>query len=67
MSEALILTLLQYGLKYGIPAVEQIITTLKKPDSTLADVEAMFGAIKKYDEYEIPALIPPPASGLTGS
>lgn len=60
MSEALILTLLQYGLKYGIPAVEQIIATIKKPDYTLADVEAMFGAIKTYEQYDIPNLTPPP-------
>lgn len=48
--------LIQFALQYGIPAAEDIIAALKKPDATIADVEALFAKIKSYDQYNIPNL-----------
>ena len=59
MSPVLIQLLIQYGIQYGIPAAEEIIAVLKKPDATVADVEALFAKIKTYEQYNIPAVVPP--------
>jgi len=60
MSEALII--LSFAAKYGIPAAEEIIAVLKKPDATIADVEAAFAKVKTYDSYNIPNLPPTPTT-----
>lgn len=56
--------LIQAAIQYGIPAAEEIIAVLKKPDATIADVEALFAKVKTYDQYNIPNLptAPTPAA-----
>lgn len=56
MSAAAIEALIILLAKYGPPAVEAAIALLKKPDPTIADVEATFALIKPYDAYGI---VPP--------
>jgi len=58
---ALLPVLLQYGITYGLPAVMDIIAALKKPDATIADVEALFAKIKTYEQYNIPNIETPKA------
>ncbi len=59
MSPALISILLQYGIQYGIPAVMEIIALIKKPDATVADIEALFAKIQTYEQYNIPNVTAP--------
>ena len=56
MSPTLIALIIQYGLQYGVPAVTEIISTLRKPNATIDDVEALFAKLKTYAEYQIPNL-----------
>ncbi len=49
--------LVQAGLKYGPDIVLEITSLLKKSDATIADVEALFGKIKTYEQFEIPELV----------
>lgn len=59
MTPALIATLVQYAVQYGIPAVMDVIAIIKRPDATIADVEAMFSKVKTYDQYNIPNISKP--------
>lgn len=49
-----ILLIIQYAITYGIPAAQDLIAILKKPDATIADVEALFAKVKTYEQYNIP-------------
>lgn len=66
MSPALIQLLIQAGIQYGPGFVTDVIAVLKKPDPTLADVEALFANVKPYAAYGIPDVVPaPPAAPPT--
>jgi hypothetical protein len=49
-----VLLVIQYAVQYGIPAAQEIIAVLKKPDATLADVEVLFAKIQPYEALGIP-------------
>jgi len=63
MNPALIGVILQFAVQYGIPAAQEAIALLKKPDATLADVEALFAKVKTYEQYNIPNLQTPAPTG----
>lgn len=60
MTPATIVLIAQFAVQYGIPAAQELIALLKKPDATIADVEALFAKVKSYDSYNIPNLPVPP-------
>lgn len=60
MTSATIALIAQFAIQYGIPAAQELIALLKKPDADIADVEALFLKIKTYDSYNIPNLPVPP-------
>lgn len=54
--------LVTLGAKYGPIAVQAIIDLFKKTDPTIADVEAAFAQLKKYEDFGIPAVAPTAAA-----
>lgn len=62
MSATAVEALITLAVKYGPTAVEGIINLFKKQNSdgtfTLADVEAAFTSLKKYEGYGIPDKVP---------
>lgn len=58
MSPALAQLLIQAGLQYGPEFVQSIIALLKKPDPTIADIEALFADVKPYSFFNIPDVAP---------
>lgn len=54
----MLLTVLQYGIKYGPTAVEAIIALMKQQTVTVTDVENLFANLKTYESYGIPDTIP---------
>ena len=61
MSPATIALIIEFSIKYGIPAAQKIIALFEKQDATIADVQAAFAAAhKSYEEYEgtLPANVP---------
>lgn len=51
MNTTLVLLILELATKYGIPAVQKIISTWQKDTVTLEDVEALRERLKHPDEY----------------
>ena len=52
MNTALIVTIAQYAIKYGIPAAQELIKLFKKADPTVEDWEKVFDLSKKsYEDY----------------
>ena len=58
MSPAAIEALIILAAKYGPEFVMAIIALFKKPNPTIADVEAIFADVKPYDAYGIPVTVP---------
>jgi hypothetical protein len=54
MTPSLITLLVTAGLQYGPEFVTSIISILKNPNATVADVEAAFANLKPYSAYNIP-------------
>lgn len=67
MTPALIATLVQYAVQFGIPAVMDVIAILKNNNATIADVEIMFSKVKTYESYGIPTVVPTIISTTTST
>jgi len=59
MTPSLITLLVTAGLQYGPGFVTSIISILKNPNATVADVEAAFANLKPYSAYNIPTPVAP--------
>lgn len=51
MSEALLITIIGYAIKYGIPAATALIDVWNKPTPTIDDWKAAFAVAKPYEDY----------------
>ena len=61
MSPAAIEALIILAAKYGPEFVMTVIALFKKPNPTVADVEALFANVKPYAAYGIPDVAPKPS------
>lgn len=53
MNPATISLLIQFAIKFGIPAAVQIAALFQKKEATIEDVQAAFGrAHKSYEDFE---------------
>lgn len=64
MNPELIVTIIQYAIKFGVPAVLDLIAVIKKPSLTLAELEAAFQKARTPFETGLAAgaLKPSPAT-----
>ena len=51
MNTAVIMTILELALKYGVPAVQSAIEAMNKDKITEDDIRALPGLIRKPEEY----------------
>ena len=52
MNTAVLLTILELALKYGVPAVQSAIEAMNKDKITEDDIRALPGLIRKPEEYQ---------------
>lgn len=58
MPATLIPVLIEFAVKYGIPAALKIIEELKKPEPTVESIEEIFKGVLPYEAYGIPDKVP---------
>lgn len=51
MTESLLVAIIGYAVKYGIPAAISLIDTWNKPTPTIDDWKAAFAVAKPYEDY----------------
>ncbi len=60
MNAALLATIVQASITYGIPFAQNLIALFKKQEISISDVETLFANVKRYEDYNIPDVVPAP-------
>ncbi len=58
MPASLVPILVEFAVKYGIPAALKVIAELKKPEPTVEAIEEIFKGVLPYEAYGIPDIAP---------